>query len=107
MKTPNLLNVPKDSPTRKERIESFKKQYDIETHYCEALDDEHRPWMACKMDVAKRIRKPYRNSESNSLGAIMADVCRLLEESGTIAEGKTEREAIRQLCANLDMICTL
>lgn len=107
MRTPNLLKVPKDSPTRKERIESFKKEFDIETHYCKAFEDEHFPWMACKMDIAKRIRQPYRTSQSESLGAIMADVCRLLEESGVVAEGNTEAESIRQLCANLDMICTI
>lgn len=107
MKTPALFDVPKDAPTRKERMKAFKIANDIETHYCQSWEDDWHPWLACKMDLAREIREPYRNSESNSLGAIMADVCRLVEESGVIAEGKTERDAIIQLCGNLDIVCSL
>lgn len=107
MKTPNLFDVPKDAPTRKERLNAFKFANDIETHYCKVFEDEHLPWMACKMDSARQIREPYRNSKDESLGSIMADVCRLLEEAGVIAEGKTERDSIIRLCENLDITCNL
>lgn len=107
MITPKLFDVPRDSPTHKERIKAFKVANYIETHYCKAFEDEHYPWMACKMDAAKSIREPYRTSENNSLGAIMSDVCRLLEEAGVIAEGKTERESIIELCNNMNITCPL
>lgn len=105
MKTPNLFDVPKDSPTRKERIEAFKIANDIETHYSDALPEW--PWIAVKMDLARDVREPYRTCDDNSMGAVMADVCRLLDEAGICADGKTEASAIQKLCANLELVCTI
>jgi hypothetical protein len=106
MKTPNLLNVPKDSPTRKERIEAFRKLNGIETHDCGgSCDDEYPRWVAAHMPSVYTLG--YGVKDGMSLGECAALVCRLMDEAGYTAYGKTERKAIICLCDNLGIQCDL
>jgi hypothetical protein len=100
MKTPNLFDVPKDSPTRKERIEAFKKSNGIKTHNCGGFaDDEYPRWTAAHMPSIYKLG--YGVKEGMSLGECGALVGRLIDEAGLAAYGKTERDAILRLCVQL------
>ena len=106
MKTPNLFDVPKDSPTRKERIAAFKKENGIETHDCGGpSDDEYPRWVAAHMPSVYKLG--YGVKEGMSLGECAALVCRLMDEAGYTAYGRTQREAITRLCYGLKIPCNL
>ena len=95
MKTPLLIEVPKDSPSRKQLLEAWKKANGIWTHYCRNIAEA--PWAALKLQRGE-LRHPW---------IVIAEECRLLEECGRLVGGMTEREAIRKLCQNLDIPCIL
>lgn len=108
MKTPMLLEVPKDAPSSKEKIETFKKLMGIETHSCHPypLPDEQK-WLACHRPSALAIAKPYGVKDSASMCEIYAEVARLIDECNADAYGSTERDAIRNLCDKRDIPCWL
>jgi len=101
VRTPLLLDVPKDSPTRKQRLEQIKSLLMIQTHYCDGLPDA--PWMAMHMPAARSIGKPYGVKPTDDMFECMWHVYRLLDEAGVVQEGKTERDAIRKLCDHLGL----
>ena len=105
MKTPFLLDVPRDRPTRAQRLKAFKKMYQIETHYFAHLDLDEFPWMACHMPSARKLG--YGVSAQDAMVEILFKVGRLADEAGITDYGKTEREAIRAVCENLGIPCDL
>lgn len=106
MKTPLLFNVPKDRPSRKERIKAFKQLHGIETHYAgKGWGKENHPWSACLMPAARTFG--YGVTETSDLFDVVSKVARLLEEAGVLVTGETEREAIRTLCENNKIPCDL
>lgn len=108
MKTPLLFNVPKDRPSRKERIKAFKELHGIETHYAgRTWGKKNNPWDACLMPRARQIGSNYGCNETSTLGELVGSVCRLLEEAGVLVTGETECDAIRTLCENNKIPCDL
>lgn len=97
MKHPTLFDLPKDSPSRKQRLDAFKREHGIETHYCRGVD---YPWLACHMPSAREIASEYDETIATLADAI-AKFCRLLDECGALVEANSERQAVEQLCVNL------
>jgi hypothetical protein len=95
MITPNLLDVPKDSPTRRERMAAFKAAHGIKTH--DAGVDDHDRWIAVMFDEAWKRYAVYCGGDKTVFG-LMAGACRLVEEAELCAHGATEFAAIRELC---------
>jgi len=106
MKTPLLLDVPKSHPSRKERIEAFKKLHGIETHCAKGeTDDEYPKWMAAHLPSARKLG--YGCTETSTLIECVLNVARLMDETGIADHGKTEAEAIRRVCANVGIPCPI
>lgn len=106
MKTPNLLDVPKDSPTRKERIEAFKKKHGIWTYYV-AGQPKECPWDAMLVPKAVEALAGYGVKPDTHPIELISGYCRLLDEWNLLVSGKTEREAIRTLCEHNEIPCEL
>lgn len=99
-KTPMLFDVPKTHPSRKDRIKAFKAANEIQTHKC--CDGD---WMAAHMPSCRKLG--YGVTATSDLFECAAKVCRLMDEAGYTGYGDTEREAIQQVCENLDIPCDL
>jgi len=104
MKTPNLLEIPKDSPTRKERIKAFKIENGIETHDAGPPPSYGR-WCAVLVEKAWNDFSFY--CEDKSLFGLMAGAGRLIDESGLSGYGDTEITAIRNLCSENKIHCPI
>lgn len=99
MKTPNLFNVPKDQPSRKEQLEAYKVQYGIQTHNAHFRSRKDNPWSACLMVEARKIE--YLGIlPSDGIFEACAKGCRILEENGFLVTCETERGALRMLAEN-------
>lgn len=108
IKTPLLFEVPKTHPSKKEKMEAFKKLHGIETHYAgKGWTREDHPWSACLMPRAREIAAPYVKEENPNLFDLVANAARLLEEAGVLVTGETERDAIRNLCEDNKIQCDL
>lgn len=105
MKTPFLLDVPKDSPTRREKIQAFKAKHEIQTHSAGKRGDDLQQWMAGHLPSCRSLG--YGCTPTSDLFECASHVCRLMDEAGYVAYADTEREAIRELCDNLGIPCDL
>lgn len=105
--TPLLLDVPKDSPNHKERIEEFKKRNGIETHSAGVKwrTEDFKPWCACHMPTARKFG--YGVTAESDLFDCISKVGRLLDDSGVLGYGDTEREAVRAVCDAVNIPCDL
>jgi len=103
VKTPNLIDVPKDSPTRKERIEAFKKQHGIQTHDG-GYPGEDR-WLATLFDDAWKRYSGY--CKEKTLFGLMEGACRLVEEAGLCSTARSEITAVRELCRMNKISCPI
>jgi hypothetical protein len=83
----DLGSVRMDSPRLKEI-----KEHDIQTHHAPHM--EEAPWLAIPMKEARELLAGYdlTEDEKNNLPAMMAGYCFLLDESGMIFVGDSERE---------------
>jgi hypothetical protein len=104
-KTPYLLTVAQDRPTRSQRVTKFKAQHFIHTHNAgPGWKKEDHPWSACHMPTAYKCG--YIKQGCNMFDAV-ARAGQLLEECGVLTTGETEAHAIRRLCENLELHCDL
>lgn len=86
-----LIEVPKDSPSRKERLDALKKAFGIET--CDGGPSLlPNRWLACHMPRARKFR--YGVHAESDLFDVVSKVGRLLDEAGVTQYGATEREAV-------------
>lgn len=97
MKTPNLIDVPKDSPTRKERLQAFKAKHGIQTHCAGPNCERDIRWLAVLFDESWKRWSVYCKGDKTLFG-LMAGACRLVDESEYSGYGPSELSAIRQLC---------
>lgn len=107
MKTPTLFNLPKMGPTKREKIEQFKKQHGIWTHKS-GVPRKNDPW--CALLSPKTIEVLFRYGDvtkDTHPVEIIAGYCRLLDESGLLVCGMTEVEAIRTLCTINKIDCPI
>lgn len=93
-----LLDVPKSAPSLRQRITAFKKLHGILTFKTSRMKREEYPWIAVL---------PVEEDKGKDIGTIMAESCRLYDESGYLAEGTGELSAIRTLCQQLEIKCDL
>jgi hypothetical protein len=100
-RTPLLLDVPRDSPTRKQRLSAVKSALMIETNYCRGLPES--PWLAVHMPSARALGKGCGIKSTDRLFECCSKIGRLLDESGIAQYGTTEREAIRKVCEHLGL----
>jgi hypothetical protein len=98
MKTLNLLEVPKDRPSKRELLHDFMARHKIETSHCKGLPREDYPWLACLMPRARQLGRCYGVSETASLMECYSKVGRLLDDAEVTTYGRTEREAVEALC---------
>jgi len=81
---------------RKERIEAYKKEHDIETHNAAFRKRSDHPWSACWMKAARKIE--YLGIlPTDGIAEACAKGCRILEEQDLLVTGETERGALREL----------
>lgn len=108
MKTPLLLDVPKTHMSRYERVQAFKERNGIWTHSCREMRREDHPWCAMLVHRARKALAGYLDhDEPDDPISLIAGYCRLLDEWSLLVTGKTERDAIRRLCAHNRIPCTL
>jgi hypothetical protein len=108
MKTPLLFDVPKTHPSRIDRVNAFKKKHDIFTHYAgRSFGKENEPWDALWVTGARKLLKGYTGSGVVIPEELIANWCRLLDEASLLLTGKTERDAIRELCQCNNIPCDL
>lgn len=108
-KVAKLIDVPKDSPTRKQRVEAFKKEHGIWTHGNKKNGVGDHAWDALSVLHAHAGLDGYGLTEIQRLEpmALVSAYCRLLDEWGLLVTGETEVKAIRTLCRNIDLPCDL
>ena len=107
MSTPQLtlIDVPRDvSACLSARLAAFKAKHGIVTH---SNRDTHDPgrWVAVKIP-------PHRLDSGKPLDGIplwemFADFGRLLDEGGWTGYGRSQREAIRELCREQGIDCDI
>lgn len=100
MKTLTLIDVPKDSPSRQQKLDALKRALNIETMRSVGWKREDHPWVALHKPSVNRF-SAYGGNSSMSIPEAFAKVGLLLEESGVLVTGETERDAIRELCHNI------
>jgi hypothetical protein len=89
MKTPSLLEVERQ-PTK---LELFKAKHDIYTHHSGSLKPA---WCALHMPTARTFG--YGVTDKSDFYDCVSKICRLLDESGVMGYGDTERGAIVATC---------
>lgn len=104
MKTPNLIDVPRTAQSRRNKQRAFKAQHDIVTYDAGRTFGNGR-WIACHMPSARKFG--YGVTDKSDFFDCQSKVGRLLDEAGVNEYGNTEREAIRRLCDNMDIPCSL
>lgn len=97
MRTPLLLEVPKSSPTRKERLHAFMQRNAIESHSTAAKSEPGFPkWCALHLPTGRQFG--YGVTATSDLFDCVGKVGRLLDESGVMGYGDTEAEAVEATC---------
>ena len=99
-----LLDVPKDSPTRKERLKAWKDRNKVWTHSAGNNWDSGK-WVAIAMKQSCDALKGYGVAPDIHPMDLVAGYCRLLDEAGLMMEGDTELGAIEKLCRNVGLPC--
>jgi hypothetical protein len=97
MKTPNLIDVPQDRPSRKEKLEMFKEDHSIWTHGSPKFTGDDR-WCALLVNVARTRLAGYGLTLEKTPMEMISGYCRLLDEADLLVTGKTERAAVKTLC---------
>lgn len=101
MRTPNLIDVPQDRPTRKQMITRLKIEHMIQTQDAgRGWEPKENRWIGCHMPSAYQC--PYVPPGCDLFTAT-AKACRILEDTGLLVEGPTEWEVILKVCANLEI----
>ncbi len=96
MKTPNLLEVPKTHPSRKEKLEAFKVKHGIFTHDAGPSSEDCR-WLAMLVPKSREYLKDYDLKPDAHPIELIASYCRLLEEAGLLVTGPSEGETVRYI----------
>lgn len=89
MKHPVLIEVHATAESARSKLVNFKRKHGIKTWRTPGMRREDDPWIAI-LPISKDLFK--------DIGTIMAESCRLYDESGKIAYGKGELSAVRTLC---------
>ena len=98
MKTGTLFEVPTTSPSKRVKLTAFKRAHGIQTHHAPHMQREDEPWLAII---------PFDEDQGKTIGTIMAESCRMYEESGYCATGTGELTAVRKLCEQRRIACSL
>jgi hypothetical protein len=97
---------PRRSAVRAAEVKAFKQAHDIETHNAGKGFGPGK-WSAIHWPTVRKCPYYEKGAHDTMFDAI-AGLCRVLEEEmHCLTEGDTEREAIRELCHNLGITCTL
>jgi len=104
MKTPYLIHVPKSSPSKRDRLQSFKKEHRIFTHDCREKYLEYR-WCAALLNQSLERFGCYCKGEAEAdlpdselFMILLMHACRLMDESCLMVTGANEMQALRLLC---------
>lgn len=103
-KQPLLLEVPKSSPSRRERLEAFKAANGIEVCY---LNGVECPFTAVHMPSAKAMKAELGDAFEDELGEYIWHYGSRLEDVGIVVNGNSEIWVVRELCSNLEIPCPL
>lgn len=103
-----LIDVPRTPRNRKADIAEFKRANHIWTYSSGPAFEHCGKWTALLLPGNPHSELPYgEDMDPKEPMEIIAGYCRVLEEAGFLVDGPTEREAIRALCGNLQIPCTL
>jgi hypothetical protein len=91
---PTLLDVPKDRPSRQQKLDEWKRKHNVWTHHAKQMRREDEPWSAL-------LKLP--NETEDAMWARIGSRCLALEDEGTLVTGETERLAIERLCENFEL----
>lgn len=80
--------------SRANKLKAFKAQHGILTHRASGVRREDHPWIALV---------PRPEDKGKDIGTIMAESCRLYDESYQLATGHGELSTIRTLCHYLGL----
>lgn len=98
----DLFTVPKTGPTKRERIDAFKKEHAIWTYGTNKYQ-----WDAILVSHSRKKLKGYGVTQNTEPFELVASYCRLLEEADLLVTGPSEIGAIRELCHLNDIPCQL
>lgn len=98
MKTPLLFDLPATAPSFRSKLSDFKQAHGILTYKSVGMLRRDEPWIALI---------PFADDRGKEVGEIMAESCRLYEESGYCALGEGELTAVRKLCSQKKIVCPL
>jgi hypothetical protein len=93
-----LLDVPATDASRGAKLAALKKEHGILTHRSGCLGKGEKPWIALL---------PIEEDKGKDLFDIMAESCRLYDESGWCAYAEGELSAVRLLCQQRGIACEL
>lgn len=94
-----LLDVPKDSPSHKERIDAFKAKIGIWTAAMKGESTREFPkWCAMLLPSNSVGIKYHHYGKTEEPWELISSSCRILEEGGYMTFGHTERDALETLC---------
>jgi hypothetical protein len=88
---PTLFDVPKDSPSREQRLAEFKREHGVWTYHSKHMSREDECWSALLLLPGETEKAMWERIGSR---------CSALEDEGSLVTGRTEREAIERLCEN-------
>lgn len=94
----HLFECLPDAPSLRVKLTAFKKKHGIKTHRAKWFSREEEPWLALI---------PFEDDKGKNVGQIMAESCRLYEESERCAFGTGELTAVRKLCQQQGIVCEL
>ena len=97
MRTPLLIDVPKTGLSRRQKLAAWKREHGIEMLHS-AFRREEFPWLAAHLPSARRLG--YGVTADSDLFDCFSKVGRLMDEAGIAAYGRTERDAIDEVCRN-------
>ncbi len=96
-KTPTLFDIEPTKTSRHILLRDFKAEHGILTHNARWAREDH-PWLALQA---------FDEDKGKDIALIIAESCRLYEESGRVSTGSSEIAAVRGICAALKIACPL
>ncbi len=98
----DLFKAAKTGPTKREKIDAFKKEHNIWTY-----GSNKYQWDAILVGKTREILKGYGVTDKTEPFELVASYCRLIKEADLLVTGAGEISAIRELCYRNNIPCHL
>lgn len=98
---PDLPAALRKRTDSRKSLHAFMRKHGIESnHGCD-------PWIAISIPETKKLLKGEDDPLPGTIGGLICNYGRLIEEAGMIGEGETEADAVRSLCEKLKITITI